>query len=78
MMMKSMKTRQDWIEELPAGSASRAAAEYGFELAQIDEALVLTPLERLKRHDQALGLILAVKRDGIEHYGFDPGSAEEA
>jgi hypothetical protein len=77
-MMEGMNSLQDWIEESPPGSASRIAAEYGFDLAQIDEALAQTPLERLIHHDQALDLILAVRKAGIEHHGFDPGSAEEA
>ena len=58
------------------GQACRAAVEYGIDLDQLDSSLALTPLERLIRHDQALELILALRKAGIQHYGFDPRFAE--
>jgi len=54
--------------------ACRAAAEYGIDVYQLKYNLTLTPGERLKRHDAALTLVLAVREAGIRFYGFDPRS----
>jgi len=56
--------------------ACSAAAAYGIDLSQLDYILTLTPAERLRRHDAALALVLAVREAGIRYYGFDPRSSE--
>ncbi len=45
---------------------------YGIDLTLTGYLLSLTPLERLRRHDQALELIRAARAAGREFYGFDP------
>ena len=71
-----MKVNEDSLAHLALGNASRAAVEYGIDLADLDASLALTPLERLILHDQALQLILAMKSAGVRYYGFDPGLVE--
>jgi len=56
--------------------ACQAAADFGIDLRELDRLLGLTPLERLLLHDQALDLILAMRRAGIHYYGFDPRPTE--
>jgi hypothetical protein len=50
-----------------AGPAWRAAAEYGFDMSLIEDALQLTPEQRLEQHQRALDLILEVKEAGERH-----------
>jgi hypothetical protein len=57
--------------------ACSAAAAYGIDLGQLDYILTLTPAERLRRHDAALALVLAVREAGMRYYGFDPRSTED-
>lgn len=40
----------------------QAAREAGFDLDLIDTNLALTPEERLRQHDEALQLVLALQR----------------
>ncbi|HZV36926.1 MAG TPA: hypothetical protein VFB72_20285 [Verrucomicrobiae bacterium] len=47
-----------------AGPAWRAAMEYGFDMSLVEDALQLTPEQRLEQHQRALDLILAVKEAG--------------
>ncbi|MGH7975515.1 MAG: hypothetical protein ACREDS_02080 [Limisphaerales bacterium] len=47
-----------------AGPAWRAAMEYGFDMSLIEDALQLTPEQRLEQHQRALDLVLAVKEAG--------------
>ncbi len=54
------------------GCAWQAAIDYGIDVSQLEYLLTLTPAERLRRHDQALELVRAMRRAGIEYYGFDP------
>ena len=61
---------------LPAGDAWQTAIDYGIDVGQLDYLLGLSPADRLARHDQALELVRALRRAGIAHYGFHPGSAE--
>jgi hypothetical protein len=42
------------------------------ESATLDELLSLSPAERMKRHDAALQLVLALRKAATKHYGFDP------
>jgi len=50
-----------------AGPAWRAAAEYGFDMSLVEDALRLTPEQRLDQHQRALDLVLAVKEAGECH-----------
>jgi hypothetical protein len=50
-----------------AGPAWRAAMEYGFDMSLVEDALRLTPEQRLEQHQRALNLVLEVKETG-EHY----------
>jgi hypothetical protein len=72
-----MEARDDSLSRIALGKACRAAVDYGIDLRELDYLLGLTPLERLLRHDQALQLILAARKAGVQHYGFDPRPAEE-
>ena len=67
-------------EENKIGNRSRSAyqdaVEYGIDVWQLEYLLTLTPAERLKRHDAALALVLAVREAGIRYYGFDPRHPE--
>ncbi|MBL9038396.1 MAG: hypothetical protein JNG84_07780 [Archangium sp.] len=38
----------------------------------LEDALALSPAERMKRHDAALQLVLALRKASTTHYGFDP------
>lgn len=47
-----------------AGPAWRAAMEYGFDMSLVEDALQLTPEQRLEQHQNALNLVLEVKEAG--------------
>ncbi len=72
-----MKTPES-MDQTAAGRfpACHAAAEYGIDIDQLEYIQTLTSTERLKRHDAALALLLAVRQAGIQHYGFDARSPE--
>ncbi len=44
-----------------AGPAWRAAMNYGFDMSLVEDALQLTPEQRLEQHQRALDLIMEVK-----------------
>lgn len=50
-----------------AGPAWRAAAEYGFDMSLVEDALRLTPEQRLEQHQRALDTILELKEAGEHH-----------
>ncbi len=50
-----------------AGPAWRAAVEYGFDMSLVEDALRLTPEQRLEQHQRALDLVLEVKESGERH-----------
>jgi hypothetical protein len=50
-----------------AGPAWRAAAEYGFDMSLVEDALRLTPEQRLEQHQRALDTILELKEAGERH-----------
>jgi len=50
-----------------AGPAWRAASEYGFDMALIEDALSKTPEERLEAHQRALDMILELKEAAENH-----------
>ncbi len=60
------------------GQACQAAIDFGIDLRELDYLLGLTPFERLVRHDQALQLIVAARRAGVQYYGVDARPAEDS
>jgi len=50
-----------------AGPAWRAAAEYGFDMSLVEDALRLTPEQRLEQHQHALDTMLELKEAGEPH-----------
>ena len=50
-----------------AGPAWRAAAEYGFDISLVEDALGMTPEQRLEQHQRALDMILEVMEPGERH-----------
>ena len=44
-----------------AGPAWRAAAEYGFDMSLVEDALRMTPEQRIKEHQRALNLLLEIE-----------------
>ena len=50
-----------------AGPAWRAAAEYGFDMSLVEDALQRTPEQRLELHQHALDMILELKEAGEHH-----------
>jgi hypothetical protein len=57
----------EYVMPPDAGPAWRAAAEYGFDMSLVEDALQLTPEQRLEQHQRALDLILEVKEAGERH-----------
>ena len=57
----------EYVMPPDAGPAWRAAAAYGFDMSLIEDALQLTPEQRLEQHQRALDLILEVKEAGERH-----------
>jgi hypothetical protein len=54
----------EYVMPPDAGPAWRAAAEYGFDMSLIEDALRMTPEQRLEQHQRALDLVLEVKEAG--------------
>jgi hypothetical protein len=50
-----------------AGPAWRAAAEYGFDMSLVEDAMRMTPEQRLEQHQRALDSILELKEAGEHH-----------
>lgn len=44
-----------------AGPAWRAAWEYGLDMSLVEEALEMTPEQRLEQHQHALNLLLEIE-----------------
>ena len=44
-----------------AGPAWRAACEYGFDMSLVEDALRMTPEQRLEQHQHALNLVLEIE-----------------
>ena len=57
----------EYVMPPDAGPAWRAAVEYGFDMSLVEDALQLTPEQRLEQHQRALDLILEVKEAGERH-----------
>ena len=50
-----------------AGPAWRAAVKYGFDMSLVEDALRLTPEQRLEQHQRALDMMLELKEAGEHH-----------
>jgi hypothetical protein len=50
-----------------AGSAWRAAMEYGFDMSLIEASLKLTPEQRLVEHQQAIDFMIELQESGKTH-----------
>ena len=50
-----------------AGPAWRAACEYGFDMSLVEDALRMTPEERLEEHQHALDMILEIESARTSH-----------
>ena len=44
-----------------AGPAWRAACEYGFDMSLVEDALRMTPEQRIAEHQRALNLMLEIE-----------------
>jgi len=44
-----------------AGPAWRAACEYGFDMSLVEDALRMTPEQRIQEHQRSLDLLLAIE-----------------
>jgi hypothetical protein len=44
-----------------AGPAWRAACEYGFDMSLIEDALRMSPEERIEEHQKSLDLLLTIE-----------------
>ena len=44
-----------------AGPAWRAACEYGFDMSLVEDALRMSPEERIQEHQRALDLVLELE-----------------
>jgi hypothetical protein len=43
-----------------AGPAWRAACDYGFDMSLVEDAMQMTPEQRVEQHQRALDMVLAV------------------
>lgn len=43
-----------------AGPAWRAACDYGFDMSLVEDAMRMTPEQRVEQHQRALDMVLAV------------------
>jgi hypothetical protein len=50
-----------------AGPAWRAAVEYGFDMSLVEDALRLTPEQRLAEHQQVLNFLIELQESGQSH-----------
>jgi hypothetical protein len=50
-----------------AGPAWRAACDYGFDMSLVEDALSLTPEQRIEQHQRALDMILALEASRKVH-----------
>ena len=51
----------EYVMPPDAGPAWRAAAEYGFDMSLIEDALTKTPEQRLDEHQQKLNFLLEIQ-----------------
>ena len=51
----------EYVMPADAGPAWRAAAEYGFDMSLVEDALTKTPEERLDEHQQKLNFVLEIE-----------------
>jgi len=58
----------EWKEEAASTPVERAR-DYGIDISLLEENFRLTPLERLRRHDEAVTEILLHQQKVIQLYG---------
>ena len=51
----------EYVMPPDAGPAWRAACDYGFDMSLVDEALLMTPEQRIAQHQHALNLLLEIE-----------------
>ncbi len=57
----------EYVVPPEAGPVWRAAARYGFDMSLVEDALRMTPEQRLEQHQHALDMILELKEAGENH-----------
>ena len=57
----------EYVMPQNASPAWRAACEYGFDMSLVEDALRMTPEERLDAHQRALDMLLELKEMGEHH-----------
>ena len=57
----------EYVMPPDAGPAWRAAVDYGFDMSLVEDALRMTPEQRLEQHQRALDLVLEVMAAGERH-----------
>lgn len=57
----------EYVMPPDAGPAWRAAQEAGIDMSLIEEALKLTPEQRLAEHQQVINFLLEVQEAGQRH-----------
>lgn len=57
----------EYVMPPDAGPAWRAAREAGIDMSLIEEALKLTPEQRLAEHQQVINFLLEVQEAGQRH-----------
>jgi hypothetical protein len=55
------KLNLGYVCPLEAGPAWRAACEYGLDMSLVEDALEMTPEQRLEQHQHALNLLLEIE-----------------
>ena len=50
-----------------AGPGWRAAARYGFDMSLVEDALRMTPEQRLAEHQQVIDFLLEIQEAGQAH-----------
>ena len=50
-----------YVMPADAGPEWRAACEYGFDMSLVEDALKMSPEERLEAHQRALNLLLEIE-----------------
>ena len=56
-----------YVMPLDAGPAWRAAVEYGFDMSLVEDALRMTPEQRLAEHQQVIDFLLEIQAAGSSH-----------
>ncbi len=60
------------------GVAPQHSEDDDIDVDLLDYLQTLTPAQRIELHEAALELVRALRKAGIEHYGFDPRAVASA